>query len=1060
MSIQTIEGLLKDVSSKLVTEHPVIAGSVSGSFTTLAACHIGSSIPVLLVMAHDDDADDAYATCSERSVSAYLYPALESEDQEDLIAMRLGLIEQLAGVGNGVVVTSAAALMQTVQAPSELNQVVRRIKVRESYSLSKLQEWLIQSGYERRQAIDEQGQFAVRGGVIDIATPVGDFVRIDFFGDEVEKINEVDPVSLGSDRTIDEVVLTTLTHEPSSSTLIDYIGNEWQIIVSDIDEFYAQVSSYYGRVIDASGLCHPDDLKTSMRNATSRIVACKTITESGFDIELDVSALQSFSQSPAEALAELSHLAESKSVVVTCQTLGELKRMQEFTDEGQPLHGHATLSIEGGFVQRGFVLDNQLAIVPSHELFHRHELRRAVKPKRPVMREAISEFDVGDIVVHRDFGISEFLGIRQLDGKPNQDFLTLKFADERILHAPATQANLVQKYIGAFKGRPKLSALGGTAWNNQKVKAKDAVVLLAEEMLRVHAQREAAPGIQFQTDTEWMHEFESSFPFEETDDQLSAIDAVKEDMQSPRPMDRLVCGDVGFGKTEVAIRAAFKAAESGYQVAVLVPTTILAIQHHRTFAKRLRAYPFRVASLTRFQSEKEKREILEECARGEIDVLIGTHRILSQDVSFKSLGLVVIDEEQRFGVEHKQRLLDFRTEADVLTLTATPIPRTLHMALLGIRDISALQTAPVDRRAVVTEIKPWDKRMIQDGIRKELARGGQVFYVHNRVGDIDAVAAEIKSMAPDANVIVGHGQMPSRELEKVMLGFVRGDADILISTTIIESGIDIPNANTMFIADADRFGLSDLHQLRGRVGRYKHRAYCTLMLPKKRNLNPTARKRLHAIEQFSMLGAGFKIAIRDLEIRGAGNLLGAEQSGHIAAVGYEMYCQLLNQAVNEMKDGKKAVVSDVVIDIGDSGKIPEIYIASERRRLVYYRRLAEATSVDEIDGIVGDMQSGYGELPENVRILVSFHQLRVHASLLGIEAILIDAQDVVFRTLQPAALEKAMPHMNGTLRQVGQPSARGLCRVYYRASEGFGTQSPIQHLLLIFNKAYASSVQG
>ncbi|MCH2147668.1 MAG: transcription-repair coupling factor, partial [Phycisphaerales bacterium] len=991
-------------------------------------------------------------------VKAFLFPALESDDQEDLITMRLGLLEQLESVQSGVVVASAASLMQSVQSPKELQQVVRRISVGDRHSLSELQEWLVRSGYERRQMIDEQGQFAVRGGVIDIATSASEFVRIDFFGDDVESINEVDPVSLGSDRKIDEVVLTTLKHEQSSSTLLDFLSSDWQVVISDIDEFYEQANSYYGRVIDASGLCHPDDLKEAMRRATSRIVACKTLKEQGFDVELDVIALQSFSQSPAEALAELSQIAEKNHVVVMCQTVGELKRMQEFTEEGQPLHGHATLSIGGGFVQRGFVLDQKIAIVPSHELFHRYELRRAVKPKRSAMREQLSEFDIGDIVVHRDFGISEYLGIRQLDGKPNQDFLTLKFADNRLLHAPATQANLVQKYIGAFKGKPKLSALGGTAWNNQKDKAKDAVVQLAEEMLRVHAQREAAPGIAFQQDTEWMHEFESSFPFEETEDQLSAIEAVKEDMQSPRPMDRLVCGDVGFGKTEVAIRAAFKATESGYQVAVLVPTTVLAIQHHRTFAKRLRAYPFKVASLTRFQTEKEKQEILEACSCGEIDVLIGTHRILSQDVAFQSLGLVVIDEEQRFGVEHKQRLLDFRTEADVLTLTATPIPRTLHMALLGIRDISALQTAPVDRRAVVTEIKPWDREMIKQGIQKELARDGQVFYVHNRVGDIDAVATEIRSMAPDANVIVGHGQMPSRELEKVMLGFVQGEADILVSTTIIESGIDIPNANTMFIADADRFGLSDLHQLRGRVGRYKHRAYCTLMLPKKRNLNPTTRKRLHAIEQFSMLGAGFKIAIRDLEIRGAGNLLGAEQSGHIAAVGYEMYCQLLNQAVNEMKEGAKTSVSDVVIDIGDRGRIPEIYIASERRRLVYYRRLAEATTVKAIDGIVKDMQSGYGELPEHAQDLVSYHQLRVHASLLGIEAMVLDGQDVVFRTLSPSSLERAMPHITGTLRQVGQPSARGLCKVYYRARDDFGSDSPIAHLLQLFNKAYASSV--
>jgi transcription-repair coupling factor (superfamily II helicase) len=624
------------------------------------------------------------------------------------------------------------------------------------------------------------------------------------------------------------------------------------------------------------------------------------------------------------------------------------------------------------------------------------------------------------------------LGLNMLDGRGEIEHLTLEFASNRLLHVPATHANLVQRYVGAFKGKPGLSALGGTKWSNQKMKAKGAVKDLASEMIRVQAVREHAPGIAFPKDTQWMREFESSFPWEETDDQNNAIAAMKRDMESPRPMDRLICGDVGFGKTEIAIRGAFKAAESGRQVALLVPTTVLAVQHERTFKKRLAEFPFVVASLTRFQTQAEQKEILKLVALGEIDILIGTHRILSKDVHFNRLGLVVIDEEQRFGVEHKQRLLAYRAEADVLTLTATPIPRTLHMALLGIRDISSLQTAPIDRRAVVTEIKSWGKELVRLGIRRELARQGQVFYVHNRVYDIESVADEIQKLVPEARVAIGHGQMPSRELEKVMLAFVRGEADILVSTTIIESGIDIPSANTMFIDDADRFGLSDLHQLRGRVGRYKHRAYCTLLLPRKRFVNQVARKRLQAIEQFSMLGAGFQIALRDLEIRGAGNLLGAQQSGHIAAVGYEMYCQLLEQAVLDLKSGKKPPVLETMIDIGTTGKIPEQYISSATRRLAMYRRLAACDDQESVVAVVNDLLSGYGDLPNAVVALIQFHELRVAASSIGIGSMTVDEQDVVIRTKDSEALSLAMQKDSGTLRAVGVPSSTGFVAVYYR----------------------------
>ncbi|MFM8698596.1 MAG: DEAD/DEAH box helicase, partial [Phycisphaerales bacterium] len=477
---------------------------------------------------------------------------------------------------------------------------------------------------------------------------------------------------------------------------------------------------------------------------------------------------------------------------------------------------------------------------------------------------------------------------------------------------------------------------------------------------------------------------------------VAAIAAVKRDMQSPRPMDRLICGDVGFGKTEVAIRAAFKAVESGRQVGVLVPTTVLAEQHERTFRDRFKAYPFRIESLSRFKTGGEVARLLKDVATGQVDVVIGTHRLLSQDVKFADLGLVVVDEEQRFGVEHKQRLLAFRLTADVLTLSATPIPRTLHMSLMGLRDISSLTTPPPDRRAIVTEVLPWNPRRVQEAIRRELSREGQVFFVHNRVHDIEEVAARVKELVPEARVLVGHGQMTPSMLESVMLGFMRHEADVLVSTTIIESGIDIPTANTMVIHDADIYGLAELHQLRGRVGRSRHRAYCYLMRPADRTITEDAMKRLKAIEDYSMLGAGFRIAMRDLEIRGAGNLLGSEQSGHIATVGYEMYCQLLEQAVGDLRSEVRVVPSDTVLDIGIAASIPRGYVPSDLRRMEAYRRIAGARDMAQLAKVRADLESAYGAPPAGVLVLLDLATARLAATILGVRSVARRDPDVVF----------------------------------------------------------------
>ncbi|HTL28997.1 MAG TPA: transcription-repair coupling factor, partial [Tepidisphaeraceae bacterium] len=676
---------------------------------------------------------------------------------------------------------------------------------------------------------------------------------------------------------------------------------------------------------------------------------------------------------------------------------------------------------------RGFMYEpsagkRPLALLGHHELFHRYEMRRRVKKviaSRPV--DSFLDLKVGDYVVHVAHGIAKFTGMQtiQKDGK-SEEYLTLRFADNATLHVPAARINLIQKYIGGFHGHPQLSRLGSGAWEKQKAKVSEAVMDMAAELIDIQAARNAEAGLAYPPDTEWQLEFEAEFPYEPTADQVTAAEDIKQDMQKRRPMDRLLCGDVGYGKTEMAMRAAFKAVEYGKQVAVLVPTTVLAEQHYRSFKERMVNYPFVVDSISRFKTTRQQKEIVQKLKEGAIDILIGTHRLISKDVNFNDLGLVVIDEEQRFGVTHKERLKQMRKTVDVLTMSATPIPRTLHMSMLGLRDISSLTTAPQDRRSVVTEVMAYDPNRIKLAILRELQREGQVYFVHNRVHNIIEVAETIQAMVPEARIIIGHGQMPDGEMEDAMLKFIRHEADILVCTTIIESGLDIPNANTIIINSADRFGLSELHQLRGRVGRWKHRAYCYLLLPPDRPVTPVAAKRLKAIEEYSHLGAGFKIAMRDLEIRGAGNILGPEQSGHIATVGYEMYCQLLEDAVRQLKHEAKPSTPDAHVDIGISAFIPKTYIAGDRQRMDIYRRLTRCTSVEMLHMLEHDMTDAFGEPPRQVNVLFALTELRLLAGVYGIESIIRHDPDVVLTVRDGARTQLALVGAPGTLRVIDE----------------------------------------
>ncbi|MEJ5237180.1 transcription-repair coupling factor [Limisphaera sp. VF-2] len=717
-------------------------------------------------------------------------------------------------------------------------------------------------------------------------------------------------------------------------------------------------------------------------------------------------------------------LRQGHAVVVFCTTPGEQKRFEELWEDllppGEEARGRRP-EVRLGTLSRGFWCEPAACVVVSDaEVFGRTRIPRPRRLKsrhaaamRSVFEIDFADWEVGDLVVHLNHGIGRYLGLATLPGggaggESGMECLVIEYAPREPgespprLYVPVSEAHLVSKYVGAGRVRPPLHTLGGHRWRVARERAERAVRDVAAELLAVAAARAAQPGHAFGPDTPWQREFEAAFPFEETPDQLRTIAEVKADMEKPRPMDRLVCGDVGFGKTEVALRAAFKAVMDGKQVAVLVPTTVLAQQHYNTFRDRMVDSPVRVELLSRFRTRREQRQVIEGLAIGAVDIVIGTHRLLQDDVQFKDLGLVVVDEEQRFGVLHKERLKQLRTQVDVLTLSATPIPRTLYLALTGARDLSLIQTPPQDRLPVETIVVPYDEEVIRQAILRELNRGGQVYFLHNRVMTIETMRARLQALVPEARIVVGHGQMRADDLEEVMTRFVNGEADILLSTTIIESGLDIPNANTIIIDRADRFGLSDLYQLRGRVGRYKHQAYAYLLLPRHARLLTDVRKRLSAMRQYASLGSGFKVAMRDLEIRGAGNLLGPEQSGHITAVGFELYCQLLQQSIAALQGRplpKRVDVSlrldflEVAAGAGGDGTglavacLPHRYVPQPRHRIEMYRRLAQVTDEAGLRALEAEMRDRFGPLPEPVQWLLMTVRIKLAAAARGITAV-------------------------------------------------------------------------
>jgi transcription-repair coupling factor (superfamily II helicase) len=839
-----------------------------------------------------------------------------------------------------------------------------------------------------------------------------DAIRIEFFGDTIESIRQI---NLDTQRSTEQIKSIDIISAVRGTTIEDRelflnILPCDTIIILDEPTTIEEVANILVERLNASNeLYNWADIYKTIQKFTQLHICRFAASQPGDFLKLNIKNVQQFQRTAAslwaggkDALDELVQQAKNgKTVYLYCEAAAEIKRITEIiTGDNNELPSNFHLL--AGFINQGFIIESLNTIIISHhELFGQYALRRNQRPIGTTLPvDTLTDLQTGDYVVHSSYGIGKFLGLKSIEEKQGKaEYLTIEYDGGVKIHVSVTNIALVQKYIGTSPKRPKLSKVGSKKWQNQKEKAAQSVKDLAVELLEIQAKRQTTGGFEFKPDSNWQGEFEESFPYQETPDQITAAEQIKADMQQSFAMDRLLCGDVGYGKTELAMRAAFKAVENGKQVAVLVPTTVLSVQHGRTFTERFADFPVCVEVLNRFKTHRQAKDIVERTKKGKVDILIGTHRLLSKDVGFKDLGLVIVDEEQRFGVEHKEKLKKLRINVDILTMTATPIPRTLHMAMLGLRDISSLGTPPLDRRSIVTSVTAYNNELIRKSILQEINRQGQVFFLHNRVKSIEKKAWEIQNLFnnnDDVKISIAHGQMTKRELEKAMIDFVLGKVNVLVCTTIIESGLDIPNANTIFINNADRFGLAELHQLRGRVGRYKHRAYAYMLLPASRTITPLAARRLKAIEEYSHLGAGFRIALRDLEIRGAGNILGSEQSGHIQMVGFQMYCQLLADAVKRLKNEPVESIPTAVIDLGFAAYVPKNYIPSDRHRMEVYRKISIAGKKDDLKQIQSELTDVYGQPPENVKLLLELAELRIKADKYDIKSIVASGQNLVF----------------------------------------------------------------
>jgi transcription-repair coupling factor (superfamily II helicase) len=995
-----------EVLASLRAGHGGTIGGTWGAACALAVAAVARALPddtLAVVLPHAAEAEAFVDDLTLFGTAATLLPAVEDLGTGDVgargddpnAAERLAVVKRLTrpdGDRPRLVVTSIQALLAPLPDLREIEAGTRRLTVGGRVEPEELADWLAARGWQAADAIEGPMQFARRGGIMDLFAADWDRpIRVELYGDEIEGLRSFDLVSQRSVAELPAVDVTALAVADGTlrTHLVDLLPAGGRVALVEPGELAEEARRMHERVGAAAGLFSPDDVFARLARLPS--LALCAIAPASLDATATLAAesVERFTGVLDRVREELESVGRDQEVWVVAPSDAEEKRLGELLADSAPART-GRLHFARGRLSGGFrLVPEKLVLVSSAELFNREDA--VARPVRQRLSRAIDTFldlHEGDYVVHVSHGIGRYKGLKLLEKHGRtEEFLEIEFAENTRIYVPASCIELVQKYVGGTKLAPKLAKIGGASWEKQKRAVQQAVADMAADMIRLQATRESRPGVALPDDTPWQRQFEESFPFDETPDQLTAMEAIRADLERPRPMDRLLCGDVGFGKTELAMRAAFKAVEAGFQVAVLVPTTVLAEQHRRTFAARFAEFPFTIRSLSRLTSTAEERDTLERLARKGVDIVIGTHRLAQADIHFANLGLVVVDEEQRFGVDVKERLKALRASVDVLTMTATPIPRTLHMSLLGIRDISNLTTPPATRIAVETKVCRWDESLVRAAIERELARGGQVFFVHNRILDIHKVAARLQSIVPEATIGIAHGRLSETDLEEVMLSFVAGKTDILLATTIIESGLDIPRANTIFIDEADGYGLADLHQLRGRVGRSHHRAWCYLLVDETARLTQTAAKRLRAIQEFSSMGAGFSLAMRDLEIRGAGNLLGTQQSGHIATVGYELYCRLLEQAVRGMKHMPPAEPPPVNIDLPGEAWLPRDYVPDFRAKIDVYRRLSRATAAGQVDDLAVELADRFGPPPDETRRLLDFARLRCRAIDLGIDSI-------------------------------------------------------------------------
>ncbi|MCQ2551238.1 MAG: transcription-repair coupling factor [Clostridia bacterium] len=1008
----------------------------------------------------------------------HVFLKFDARSSDEMIN-RLAILKALRTEDDALVIAPVSAAIKKMIPKDEFRARTINIKRGGEVDLDELKEKLVGMGYERMQLVDTRGQFAVRGDIVDVFTPDGEYpYRIELFGSEVDSIRTFDPDDQRSIENLTDIEIDPAKQividkdrfenakkkiekaykderlQERKNQIIDYIDNlsNMQLLENYIAYFYDEPEFIWnymrgGNIIvedpdrvmevlelrdkemtddvlslvsqgqmakeDAASLSTKEDFLRVYSEDSVYVVTTFPKRVKGVDDFTSIKNMRSRNMLAFHGHMELlaseirRFTRDNYQIHIVCSTENRLSGVREYIENLQaPGKYHYHLGeLSGGFD----FPEDKVCYITESDIFDFQRKPKAKRKKEFSHGQKIQSFTdlaEGDYVVHESYGIGRFVKIEQLkiDGEV-KDYIKIKYAGTDVLNVPVDRMDRIQKYIGSDGNVPKLHKLSGGEWKIQKARAKEAIAEMAQELVKISAIRKARPGYAFKEDDQWQREFEESFPFEETDDQLRSIEEIKQDMQKPIAMDRLLCGDVGFGKTEVAARAIFKCLSEGKQAAFLVPTTILANQHYYTLVERLEKFPFNVELLSRFKTEAEQKETLKKLEAGQVDLVIGTHRLLSSDVKFKDLGLLVIDEEQRFGVSHKEAIKKLKENVDVLTLSATPIPRTLNMSLTGIKDMSLIEEPPEERYPVQTYVLEEEENLLREVIQRELDRGGQAFVVYNRVRGINQVAQLIEELVPDARVAVGHGQMKENTLENIMLDFINGNTNVLVATTIIESGIDIPNANTMVILNADHFGLSQLYQLRGRVGRSTRVAYAYLMYQRDKVLTEASEKRLKAIKDFTEFGAGFKVAMKDLEIRGAGNLLGSQQSGHIMNVGYELYCKMVEEAIASLEgEVQEETIEDVTIEFNESAYIPERYIENPSLKLQMYKKIAAIKTLDDEEEILDELLDRFGDIPKETVRLVKISRMRKLALSLGVERIHMEGGKVIFDFSEENAL--------------------------------------------------------